>query len=233
MHLPGGWRIHDVTLSKKYPSTSTPTPPATLTNQHRPRHTTTYSLKTTTPLPIPAPKELSGTMAPSLPNTKSPSLLTTTTTNDDLAIDAHSSSALASTRRNLSYLYNPSTSTSHPSSRRTRTLLRILRSSLIFAFWRIVRYAKYVAIGSLVATLSAGALGTMVSGVGSVLAPTGIVGTVVAACVWGVGRFAVRRVGRRWSAGEEGLEADVVRRRRGEMGSEEGKVYRGPDAVPW
>ncbi|KAH9866732.1 hypothetical protein J1614_008425 [Plenodomus biglobosus] len=83
-------------------------------------------------------------MAPS-PSKTNPTTTTTPPTNTDTAIDAHSSSALTSARRNLTYLYDPSSrNPAHPSSRTTRTLLRILRSSLIFAFWRIVRYAKHM-----------------------------------------------------------------------------------------
>jgi hypothetical protein len=99
---------------------------------------------------------------------------------DEAAIDAHSRTALATTKRNLRYLYNPATAPGAISSRRTRYLLRVLRSSLIFVFWRVVRYAKYIAIGSLIATIGAGAFGTVVSGAGFVLAPTGILGTVAA-----------------------------------------------------
>ncbi|KAF2134074.1 hypothetical protein P153DRAFT_353279 [Dothidotthia symphoricarpi CBS 119687] len=105
-------------------------------------------------------------------------------TTHDAAIDARSHSALKTTKQSLAYLLNP-TSPTAPTKRRTRALLRVFRSSLIFVFWRVVRYAKYVAVGSLVATLGAGAFGTFVSGAGFVLAPTGILGTVVAASVWG------------------------------------------------
>ncbi|KAF2993896.1 hypothetical protein E8E13_002644 [Curvularia kusanoi] len=154
-----------------------------------------------------------------------------TTQQDDTAIDAHSRSALATTKRNLRYLYDPKTAGSGAvASRRTRALLRVLRSSLIFVFWRVVRYAKYVAIGSLVATVGAGAIGTFVSGAGFVLAPTGIAGTIIASTVWGIGRFAVRRVKRRWGVGhgygevEERVEAGRTGGVRGE---------RGPEAMPW
>jgi hypothetical protein len=145
------------------------------------------------------------------------------------AIDAHSRTALASTKRNLRYLYDPKTAP-NVSSRRTRALLRVLRSSFIFAFWRIVRYAKYVAIGSLVATIGAGAFGTLVSGAGFVLAPTGIAGTIFAATFWGVGRFAVRRVKKRWGGGfgtfdEEEREEWEERRRE--------RVEREAEALPW
>jgi hypothetical protein len=140
--------------------------------------------------------------------------------NENAAIDAHSRTALATTKRNLRYLYDPkSAPASAISSRRTRALLRVLRSSAIFLFWRLVRYAKYVAIGSLVATIGAGAFGTVVSGAGFVLAPTGILGTVMAGSVWGVGRFVLRRVKRRFGDDEGGHAHVWARREReGEVG---------------
>ncbi|KAF2819428.1 hypothetical protein CC86DRAFT_413125 [Ophiobolus disseminans] len=149
---------------------------------------------------------------------------------DDTAIDTHSRTALATTKRNIRYLYDPSSAPNAIQSRRTRTLLRIVRSSLIFVFWRLVRYAKYVAIGSLVATIGAGAVGTVVSGAGFVLAPTGIMGTVLAGSVWGVGRFIVRRVGRRWEHGKGYGEEEEERD--GRIGMVDREV-RGPDAMPW
>lgn len=143
---------------------------------------------------------------------------------NDKAIDAHSRSALASTKTNLRYLYDPKTANG-VSSRRTRAFLRVLRSSLIFIFWRVVRYAKYVAIGSLVATVGAGVFGTFVSGAGFVLAPTGILGTVVAGTTWGIGRFAVRRLKGRWDRGH-GYGGNEERR-------DEHLTQRGPEAMPW
>jgi hypothetical protein len=78
------------------------------------------------------------------------------TPDPDAAIDTHSRTALATTKRNLRYLYSPGTAPpSTVTSRRTRALLRVVRASLLFVFWRAVRYAKYVAIGSLVATVGA------------------------------------------------------------------------------
>lgn len=110
-----------------------------------PRQSTSSSLLSPQHLPklhlIPPP-----TMPPSSRSISSP-------TSDDVSIDAHSSSALATTKRNLRYLYDPKTAPGVVQSRRTRTVLRVLRSGIIFVFWRLVRYAKYVAIGSLVATI--------------------------------------------------------------------------------
>lgn len=155
----------------------------------------------------------------------------TSTDQHDVAIDAHSRSALATTKQNLRYLYDPKTAGAGTvSSRRTRAALRVLRSSLIFIFWRVVRYAKYVAIGSLVATIGAGAIGTFVSGAGFVLAPTGIAGTIIASSIWGIGRFAIRRVKRRWGAGHGYGEAEEsAEARRNKVA----QMERGPEAIPW
>ncbi len=46
-----------------------------------------------------------------------------TTDAHDKAIDAHSHTALTTTKRNLRYLYSPSTAPSHPTSRRTRAIV--------------------------------------------------------------------------------------------------------------
>jgi hypothetical protein len=154
-----------------------------------------------------------------------------THTSEEATIDAHSRTALATTKRNLRYLYDPKTApASSISSRRTRTALRVLRSSLIFVFWRLVRYAKYVAIGSLIATIGAGAFGTVVSGAGFVLAPTGILGTVMAGSVWGVGRLVLRRVKRRWEHGHG--YGDLEEEREEHRGFAQREVA-GVDAMPW
>ncbi|KAF2643855.1 hypothetical protein P280DRAFT_466582 [Massarina eburnea CBS 473.64] len=152
------------------------------------------------------------------------------TNSEDVAIDARSRSALATTKRNLRYLYDPKTAPQAVSSRRTRAALRVVRSAVIFVFWRAVRYAKYVAIGSLVATLSAGVFGTFVSGAGFVLAPTGIAGTIVAGTIWGVGRYAMRKVKTRWWHGHGYEDQDAQRDER--IGGVRGE-YRGPESMPW
>jgi hypothetical protein len=151
--------------------------------------------------------------------------------NEELAIDAHSRNALASTKQNLRYLWDPKTAGSQAvSSRRTRAVLRLLRSSFIFVFWRAVRYAKYIAIGSLIATIGAGAFGTFVSGAGFVLAPTGIAGTIIASSIWGVGRYALGRVKKRWERGPG--YGKVEEREDAHFGGVRGE-YRGVDSMPW
>jgi hypothetical protein len=149
---------------------------------------------------------------------------------EEAAIDAHSRSALTSAKHNLRYLYDPKTTSDVPTRRRTRAALRVLRSSLVFVFWRLVRYAKYVAIGSLIATIGAGAFGTVVSGAGFVLAPTGIAGTIIAGTIWGAGRFVVRRLHKRWEHGHGyGEREEEWEDRRGAVK----RMQTGPEAVPW
>ena len=96
--------------------------------------------------------------------------------------------------------------------------------------WKLVRYAKYVAIGSLVATIGAGAFGTFVSGAGFVLAPTGIAGTIFAATVWGAGRFAVKKVKKRWGIGQNYEDDEEEWEDRRHTGR---RIDFGAEAMPW
>ncbi|KAF2209664.1 hypothetical protein CERZMDRAFT_100075 [Cercospora zeae-maydis SCOH1-5] len=106
-------------------------------------------------------------------------------------------SRLTTTKSNLKYLFDPKKNASHqPSQFRTRALLRSLRYITIFVFWRLVRYAKYAAVGALTAALATTAVGSVISGVGFVVAPTGIVGGAVMGVVWGVGKLGWSRVWR-------------------------------------
>lgn len=94
-------------------------------------------------------------------------------------------------------------------------------------------------MGAIVATVSATAFGTFVSGAGFVLAPTGIVGSIVAASVWGVGKYIARKAHRRWVAGG-GDVGEEAREKLGDADVRELKrrtlrdgVEVGPIAVPW
>jgi hypothetical protein len=149
---------------------------------------------------------------------------------EEAAMDAHSRTALSSAKHNLRYIYDPKTASDIPTRRRTRAALRLLRSSLIFVFWRLVRYAKYVAIGSLIATLSAGAFGTVVSGAGFVLAPTGIAGTIVAGTIWGGGKLVMKMLHKRWGKGHGYGEVEGMRE---ERRSPVRRMESGPEALPW
>ena len=157
---------------------------------------------------------------------------------DDSAVVKQGDSALASARRNFSYLINPSTSTGHPERFRTRALLRTLNYVTKFIFWRIVRYAKYVAIGSLVAAIGATAFGSVISGVAWIAAPTSFGASIIAATVWYLGKWGARRLQRRWGTlrakqGDEGVDdhpelmESPVRR----DGSWRHEI--GPGNVPW
>jgi len=156
---------------------------------------------------------------------------------DKNAVVEQGDSALVSAKRNFNYLINPSKAQNHPSRFRTRALLRSLRYISKFIFWRIVRYAKYVAIGSLVAAIGATAFGSVISGVAWIAAPTTFGASMIAATVWWVGGFAARRIQRRWGKSrlaqgtqineEQPLEDSPVRR----DGTWRGVT--GPEASAW
>lgn len=79
--------------------------------------------------------------------------------------------ALASAMRNLLYLISPCTSTERPFRPHTRAFLRTLRYISIFVFWRVIRYAKYIAIAALAAAVGSTDLRGVASGVGFLVAP--------------------------------------------------------------
>jgi hypothetical protein len=155
---------------------------------------------------------------------------------DAVALDQQSNSALFSARRNLNYLISP-TGAERPARLRTRALLRTVRYIGQFIFWRLVRWAKYIAVGSLVAAVGTTAIGGAVSGVAWVVAPPSIGAGILAAGVWGVGRFAARRLHARWKKDGGDLGAEVRER----VEDQGGEVRRegsygmdvGPMAVPW
>jgi len=120
-------------------------------------------------------------------------------------------SALASAKRNLSYLYDPKSAPHAPARLRTRALLRATRSLLIFAFWRLVRYGRYVAAGLLVSALGATAFGSAISGVGFLLAPPTMGAAAGVGVLWAVGRYGYR------------MAADRVRRGRDRKGARTGE----------
>lgn len=153
---------------------------------------------------------------------------------DDVAVEQQSSSALVSARRNLGYLINPDKSADHPSRFRTRALLRSVRYIGIFIFWRIVRYAKYVAVASIVATVGAAASG-VIAPFAWLAAPPTMTAAIISASIWGVGKFEAKRLHKRWEqsgkdegrAQREAEETNPIKR--------EGswKDQTGPDATVW
>lgn len=140
------------------------------------------------------------------------------------------STALTRARTNLTYLVAPSSPNSpRPASLRLRLLLRSLHSLGVFLFWRLYRWAKYALVGSVVAALGSVAVaGSVASGAGLFLAPTGIMGTVVAGTVWGVGRWGWRRLWRK-----KRVEEGKLGGRDGKIVMQERDVDRDLAAVPW
>jgi hypothetical protein len=144
-------------------------------------------------------------------------------------------SAIQRTRANLAFLANPSTAPA-PASRRTRAFLRTARYTLKFIFWRLIRYAKYAAIGSLAALVAGSAVGSVASGAAFVLAPTGIFGGAAVGLLWGVGKFGWRRLAKKAGKGGTGdARRDERDDARGEEVRElqEKREERGLRADPW
>jgi hypothetical protein len=162
----------------------------------------------------------------------SPKAVTETETDTDIKADVASSSALASAKLNFKYLYAPDAATNAPARFRTRALLRTFRFVGIFIFWRIVRYAKYALVGSIVAAVGATAFGGAISGVGFLLAPPTIATSVGIGAIWAVGKWGFRKMG----VGRS-MEAGAVR----EVNNSQTTVrtdgtwrdVQGPRAVPW
>jgi len=86
------------------------------------------------------------------------------------------------------YLYDPKHN-SAPGRYRTRAFLRTLRYVGVFLFWRLVRYAKYAAVGALTAAVAGTTIGAFASGVGFLIAPTGILGGAGIGLTWAIAKF--------------------------------------------
>lgn len=127
-------------------------------------------------------------------------------------VDATSSSALTAAKRNFRYLINPSASPSVPLRFRTRALLRTLHYLCVFIFWRVVRYAKYAAVGAAMAALSATALGSVFSGAAFIAAPSTMAASVGLGMLWTVGQWGFRKAAMRT---KKGGEQDVAMGRAG------------------
>lgn len=156
---------------------------------------------------------------------------------DETAVQQQSKSALAKARRNLNYLISPtSPGAQKPGRLRTRALLRTFRYIGQFVIWRLVRWAKYVAVGALVAAIGATAIGGAISGVAWLAAPPTFGASIIAASVWGVGKFAARRLHKRWQ--KEGGEVGEAMREQVEdardvRGDGSYGTDMGPRATPW
>lgn len=147
-----------------------------------------------------------------------------------LAQPDHQKSKLTQTTNTLKYLYDP-THGPQPAHLRTRSLLRSARYITIFIFWRLVRYAKYAAMGALATAVAGTAIGSVVSGAAFVIAPTGILGGAGVGLLWAVGKFGWRRASARVRR-ERGVDARGDERRDAE-GEEEVKPVRVPRTEPW
>ena len=172
---------------------------------------------------LPLPFQLMHTthrMSPSRGNAPEPST--------DTKADIRSSSALAAAKHNLAFLYNPSSTTHAPARLRTRALLRSLHYIGVFIFWRIVRYAKYALVGSLVAAVGATAFGSVASGAAFFLAPPTIVSSVGIGLIWAVGKWGFRKLGVQEMAVAEVQRSEEAVKRDGSWRQEQG-----PQAVPW
>jgi hypothetical protein len=154
---------------------------------------------------------------------------------DDTAVNQQSQSALVAAKRNFNYLVNPSKATDHPSRFRTRALLRSLRYLGTFIFWRLVRYAKFIAVGAVAAAIGATAFGSVITGVAWVAAPTSITAAIVSASIWGVGKWGAKRLHKKWE--RTGKDQGVELREQTEASpvNQEGtwRKETGPGAIPW
>lgn len=133
-------------------------------------------------------------------------------------------------KRNLSYLWNPAAASAleRPSRLRTRALLRSLHSIGVFLYWRLYRWAKYAIVGAIVGAVGSFAFaGTMATGVGAIIAPTGIFASIAVGGVWWAARWAW---GRATHKRERLGRAGKVPHERQVHPSMAGKE---PELVPW
>lgn len=148
----------------------------------------------------------------------------------------NSHTRLSTAKKHIQYMIDPKTSP-QPGALRTRAFLRSLRYITVFLFWRLVRYAKYAAVGAIVAAISGTAIGSVASGAAFVLAPTGILGGAGVGLLWAVGKFGWRRASHRMRKknGEEG--ADPRKDERDDADDDDGLQREAvpliPKAEPW
>lgn len=106
----------------------------------------------------------------------------------------------------------------------------------MFSFWRLVRYAKYAAVGALTAAVASTVIGSVMSAAAFVIAPTGILGGAGVGLVWAVAKFGWRRAHKKLLNQGEHHGGDPRKDERGdaETGQREAEV-RSPSArvEPW
>ncbi|KAK1811535.1 hypothetical protein LTR12_014083 [Friedmanniomyces endolithicus] len=148
----------------------------------------------------------------------------------------HETTSLTKAKTALKYLLDPkAVGGPQPTHLRTRAFLRSARYILIFAFWRLVRYAKYAAVGAAVAAISGTAIGSVVSGAAFVIAPAGILGGAGLGLLWAVGKFGWRRASARLGRGQHEGHVDARGDERADADGVESKpvLDRAPRADPW
>ncbi|GAA5994763.1 hypothetical protein JCM5350_007985 [Sporobolomyces pararoseus] len=92
--------------------------------------------------------------------------------------EASTPTSLNRTKANLRYLVNPASGTA-PNSLVTRSSLKTFRYVLRFAFYRLLRYAKYAIVAAGAAALGGTVIGTALPWVGALVFPS----LPVAACM--------------------------------------------------
>ncbi|KAK5724809.1 hypothetical protein LTR15_004858 [Elasticomyces elasticus] len=140
--------------------------------------------------------------------------------------------ALAKAKNTIQYMIDPKTG-AQPTRLRTRAFLRSFRYVLIFAFWRLVRYAKYAAVGAIVAAIGSTAIGSVVSGAAFVIAPTGILGGAGIGIMWAVAKFGWRRARARVQKGQHDGHADPRHDERADAQGVKDEEVRPPKMDPW
>ncbi|EPE26912.1 hypothetical protein GLAREA_02826 [Glarea lozoyensis ATCC 20868] len=143
--------------------------------------------------------------------------------------EVRSSSALKSAKQNIQFLFSPdSPNAPRPARLRTRALLRSLRYIGVFVFWRIVRYAKYALVGSVVAAIGATAFGGAISGAAFLLAPPTLATSAGVGLIWAMGKWGFRKLRVKDMAAVEMKDSHKKTVVDGQY-----RDVSGPTAVPW
>lgn len=95
-----------------------------------------------------------------------------------------------------------------------------------------MRYAKYAVVGSVVAAVSATAFGSMISGVGFILAPPTILTSVGFGAIWAAGKWGFRKLRVTEKVGGNGA-MDVKASREGVKVDGQWRDIQGPEATAW
>ncbi|KAJ4390077.1 hypothetical protein N0V93_007550 [Gnomoniopsis smithogilvyi] len=144
-----------------------------------------------------------------------------------------SSSALHDAKRSLHYLFAPdSPNAPRPAHLRTRALLKSLRYIGIFVFWRIVRYAKYALVGSVVAAVGASAFGGVLSGAAFVFAPPTLLTSIGIGTIWAMGKWGFRKMKVKDRVGVMAVE-EVEGSKKATQVDGTWRNVQGPRATPW